>query len=366
MQKNIYLPQVELDMESVTVVCWLVSVGDRVEIEQPILEIETQKAVMDVPSSDAGFVRQLCVAEGDEVPEKSLICVLTDTANEPLNEPASTSTASAESIKDDESTTKQAVDPINPVKASPAARKMARVLGVDLSTVTGTGPQTRITTDDIQAAKDSCQENIASEGWMPIPSARLALIEQMQKSLAEIPQFQVSRQIVVTPLIHSMDDFTFTDRLIQCVARALAVHPTLRTQFKDNCTHVEPVSVAVAMETEHGLVAPVIRDAHNRSLEEVSAMVKDFRDRAGRQSLKVSELKGGLFAVSNLGMFGVDQFTPFVFHSQTAVLAIGCAVEASGNSKMAWFTLGVDHRIVNGAEAARFLETLQKEIREIQ
>ncbi|NQU39742.1 MAG: 2-oxo acid dehydrogenase subunit E2 [Lentisphaerae bacterium] len=367
MQRNIHLPQVELTMESVTVVRWLVSVGDTIKAEQPIMEVETQKAVTEVPSPEAGVVRVLCVQEDDEILEKALICVLTDTAEEAL---AAASEAAANS--GDTATTeplvpgsepKTSAAPAGQVKASPAARKLARERGLDLATVTGSGPGGRITPEDVEAIGRTATKDDRVDEGTPVTAAQRARIQQMQTSLAEIPQFQVSRQMDVAPLAHGSGDVTFTHRLILCVAQALKAHPALRTRLRDDHTFVEPVSVAVAMETEHGLVAPVIREAAGRSLDDIAATVRDFKDRANRRTLKTNELNDGLFAISNLGMLGVDQFTPFVFHGQTAVLAIGRAVcPASGEGSIAWFTLGVDHRVVDGAAAARFLEALQQEI----
>jgi pyruvate dehydrogenase E2 component (dihydrolipoamide acetyltransferase) len=139
-------------------------------------------------------------------------------------------------------------------------------------------------------------------------------------------------------------------------------HPALRTAVDSNRIRVDPVSVAIAMDSRHGLVAPVVRNADQLSLEQISVAIMELRARAEANSLQRAELTGCPFAISNLGMFGVDQFDAFVFHGQTAVLSVGRATDDAANRKSAWFGLAVDHRIVDGAEAARFLETLQQEI----
>jgi len=364
MQKNVYLPNVELNMENVAVTQVLVSVGERVEAEQPILEVETQKATIEVPSSESGYVRELYVKAGDDVGEKALLCVLTDAPGEPFQDPRQTMTLPAERAEtttDAGSTQEQEISTTNIVPAAPAARKLARDLGVDLNSVNGTGPNGRVTVEDVQAAAKPAPATDATD-WTPLPASRVALNAQMQKSLAEIPQIHIARQMDVTPLVRKSEGITFTHRLILAAATALKQHPALRTIIEGDKIKTEPVSVAVAMDTTHGLVAPAIRSADNLSLERIAVMLKEMQGRAEANSLKREEMLNAPFAITNLGMLGVDFFQAFVFHGQTAVLAVGRAVDAAGGRKVAWFNLAVDHRIVDGAEAARFLESLQQEI----
>jgi pyruvate dehydrogenase E2 component (dihydrolipoamide acetyltransferase) len=185
----------------------------------------------------------------------------------------------------------------------------------------------------------------------------MALIAQMQKSRAEIPQFHVARRLEVAPLMTKTDGITLTHRLVRAAAAALVRHQALRTVIEGDRVKVEPISVAIALDTPRGLVAPVVRKADTLSLDEISRRTKELRSRAEAGTLRREELNEAPFAISNLGMLGVDFFQPFVFHGQTAVLAVGRAVDSH-----AWFCLAADHRVVDGAEAARFLETLQQEI----
>ena len=342
----------------------LVSVGDHVTIDQPLVEVETQKAVSEVPSPDAGIVRQLFVAAGDIIDEKALLCILTDSADEAFEAPGSAPVASA-TVAVIEEPASASVGGIVP--AAPAARKLAKELGVDLTRLTGTGPNGRVTVKDVQQAASASVKPatpaVAStpEQWTQLAPSRLALIAQMQKSLAEIPQIHLARQFNVTPLLAG-EGYTFTQRLIVAAAAALSAHAALRTVIRGNEIQAQPVSVAVAMDTPHGLMAPVVRNACSLCLDDVAATLKGFRQKADGNALRREELIDGPFAITNLGMYGVDTFSPFVFHGQTAVLAIGRATDCAGGGKAAWFNLAVDHRVVDGAEAARFLDTLQKEI----
>ena len=369
MQREVFLPQVELTMESALISKWLVCAGDRVTAQQPILEVETQKATSEVPAPAAGYVRRLCVEEGQTVGEKALLCILTDTADEPLKLPHPPGCGPGEVdspiAKTSSPSTFSKGEAIHAqqIKASPAARRLSREFNVDLSAVKGTGPGGRITEEDIRAVA-SGEASVDADGglWQPLPAKRVALIDQMQKSLAEIPQIQVRRRLEVTPLLAKADGIKFTHRLVKAVAAALVRHPALRTEFNANRIRVKPVSVAIAVDSLHGLVAPVLRNADRLSLQQIAAAVTDFRAKADTDSLRRADLTDGPFAVSNLGMLGVDQFDAFVFHGQTAVLSVGRSTEDAPNKTSAWFGLAADHRVVDGAEAARFLETLQSEI----
>jgi pyruvate dehydrogenase E2 component (dihydrolipoamide acetyltransferase) len=364
MQREVSLPQVELTMESVLVSKWLVRAGDYVSVAQPILEVETQKATSEVPSPAAGYVRKLCVKEGQTVGEKSLLCILTDTADEPLQMPGAASPSSM--ARENRQTSSQpagASADAGLVKASPAARRAARELNLDLSAIKGTGPGGRITEEDVRAFTSTGSKTASTDGaWSPLPSTRVALIAQMQKSLAEIPQIHVRRRLDVSPLLTNTNGVTFTHRLAKAVAATLAQHPALRTVFDNNRVRIEPVSIAIAMDSPHGLLAPAVRNADQLSLQQMSAAISELRAKANGNALHRAELANAPFAISNLGMLGVDQFDAFVFHGQTAVLSVGRATDDAAGRKSAWFGLAVDHRVVDGAEAARFFETLQLEI----
>jgi pyruvate dehydrogenase E2 component (dihydrolipoamide acetyltransferase) len=364
MQREVLLPQVELTMESIVISKWLVRAGDRVNAQQPILEVETQKATSEVPSPASGYVRQLCVTEGQTVGAKALLCILTDKADEPIQSSGTKAspTRAVESRQASSHLAGSAAD-AGFVKASPAARRVARELNVDLSLLKGTGPEGRITEADVSAAASAgVNATTSAETWSPLPTMRLALIAQMQKSLAQIPQIHVRRRLDVTPLLANEDGVTFTHRLAKSVAATLARHPALRTVFDSNRVRVAPVCVAIAMDSAHGLVAPVVRNADQLSVPQISAAITELRAKANANALNRSELSDAPFAISNLGMLGVDQFDAFVFHGQTAVLSVGRATEDDAGHHLAWFGLAVDHRVVDGAAAARFLEALQSEI----
>lgn len=368
MQRIIHLPQIELNLERAIVLEFLVSEGARVAEGQSVMEIETQKATAEVPSEASGFLRAFIVAIGDEISLSSPLAILTDEADEPFtleNENVRNSPAGEKPTRAEPEIATISEAPsrsTGKVRAAPAARKRARELGFELQAIIGTGPGGRITVTDVDGHLGCSPLADNSESWTPVSGTRRALIEQMTRGWTEIPQISLMRKLQVGDLMKKSGESSFTSRLIEPLARALRNHPTLRTELKDNRTRLCPVAVAVAMDTPHGLVAPVIHDADSLSLEEISRQIRDYRDRGNRNQLKSEDFRGGRFAVTNLGMLGIDHFTPIVFHGQTAVLSVGKATAGANGCFGAWCGIAVDHRIVDGAEAARFLETLQDEI----
>lgn len=356
MQKNVRLPQVELNMERVQVVRWLVDVGELVGIDQPILEVETQKAAVEVPSMDAGHLRVKCVDTGDEIGEGAVLCVLTDDAAEPFEEPGDA--APAPTTTESAPTPETPAKPAKIVPAAPAARRLAKERGIDLGSVPGSGPGGRVTEADVRTFDENSDVS-AVAGWEPIDPVRKALNDQMVRSLREIPQFHLRREMQVSTLKAAGSGVTFTHRLIQCTAAALKRHPALRTSIADDKLKEQSVDIAVAMQSPTGLVAPVLRNVDEQTLREIVAETRSLAQRL--DGLKREELSDAPFALSNLGMFGIDSFDAFLFHGQTAVLAVGRA-RSDENGVVASFSLALDHRVVDGVEGARFLETLQTEI----
>ena len=377
--QTVLLPNVELNMENVTVTEVFVKPGDAITKGKPLGSVETQKANIEVDSPYSGFVHEVFITVGQEIGEKAPVCTIGEqppSANSVQNSPVAgkPETPSAAEAKATTPTASTTPTPVGKVRASPLARKVAKTLGVDLFKMTGTGPAGRINRCDVEAfhAQSEATEpvsrisaekvSVASSGnWQPFAPARKNLIAQMEAAQS-IPTFSISRQFDVTPLVRKEAGITFTHRLISCLGKALAKHTSLLTTIGPEGWRIEEVSVAVAMETASGLVAPALRNSQTMSLPEVAANVQLLKARADAGQLKRVDFERAPFALSNLGMFGVDVFQPSVFHGQCAVLGTGRATDSAGGRKVAWFTLACDHRAVDGAEAARFFQTLQHEI----
>ncbi len=365
MQKIITLPQIELNLENATVVELTARVGASLKGEDTLIVIETQKATAEVPCGETGYLRTFLIKDGDLVSVHDPLAVLTDDPHEAFQMPergaapiVTAPAASSEMISPPAA--KPAAEDSERVRALPAARRRARELGVDLAMIKGSGPEGRISVEDVESQGGAGQW--PGNGITPVSARRNALIAQMEAGQREIPQIAVLRFMDVSGIAARSEGTTFTSRLIYHVARAAKSHPALLTVLEDNQLKAGPADVAVAMDTASGLTAPVIRRGDEKSLAEIARALADLRKRAEENRLGREDLRDGRLAVTNLGMLGVDLFTPLVFAGQTAVLAVGRTVEV-GDRSSAWFTLAVDHRVVDGAEAARFLATLQAAIR---
>ena len=371
--RTVLLPNVELNMELVTVTNVFVKPGDPVTKGQALGAVETQKANIEIECPCDGFVHEVFISESQEIGEKAPVCTIGEqapaasgapTAVAPPVASASAVTPVAAAVP---SMTSLPVAAEGKVRASPLARKLASSLGLDLRQMTGSGPAGRIKSCDVEefhtrSGVPAAASSPVGGDWQPFPVSRAGLIGQMETAARTIPMFSISRQFDVTPLSRKQPGITFTHRLILCLGRALAAHRSLLTSIDGGRYRMEEVSVAVAMDTASGLLAPVVRNPQALTLPEIAATVQLLKARADAGQLKRADLERAPFAISNLGMFGVDVFQPSVFAGQSAVLGTGRAVDAAGGRKTAWFTLACDHRAVDGAEAARFFQTLQKEI----
>jgi len=371
--RTFLLPNVELNMEGVTVPAVHIKPGDRVEAGQIVATVETQKATVDIAAEEAGFVQEVFVKPGQEVGEKAPVYSYADS-------PPGSSAAPAGAPAAAQATASPAVsagDVPGKVRAAPAARRLAKERAIDLGDVPATGPNGRITSCDVRAfavARPTAAIGQTSavgpatsaagvaEGFRPFPPLRAGLVAQMELAARTIPLFSLCRLVDVTPLARKEKGITLTHRLIACLGQALEAHPALLTTIDGGRIRAEEVAVAVAMDSLAGLVAPAVRQPQRRTLLEISATVKLLKARADAGQLQRADLERAPFALSNLGMYGVDQFQPSVFAGQCAVLGTGRATDSAAGRKVAWFTLACDHRAVDGAEAARFLETLQDRI----
>jgi pyruvate dehydrogenase E2 component (dihydrolipoamide acetyltransferase) len=375
--RTVLLPNVELNMEGVTVAAVHIKPGDRVEIGQVIAAVETQKATVDIHAEEAGFVREVFVKVGQEVGEKAPLCSIGDAPPGATPAPAAGPAAGVDARPGGPAAATPAAaapaaargDTPGKVRAAPAARRLAKEQSIALEEVPPTGPNGRVTSRDVEAFAAASSALAAAagpggaEGWHAIPPLRAALVAQMEAAARTIPLFSLSRLVDVTPLARKEEGITLTHRLIACLGAALEAHPSLLTTIDGGRMRTEEVAVAIAMDSRSGLVAPAVRQPQRLSLQEISATVKLLKARADAGQLQRADLERAPFAVSNLGMYGVDQFQPSVFAGQCAVLGTGRATDAAAGHKVAWFTLACDHRAVDGAEAARFLQTLQDRIR---
>ena len=322
MAAAVVLPKMGLTAEDGEIVRWLVQVGEPVRAGQPLVEVETYKATVEVEAPADGVLRRV-LAAGTTVPGGAPIGIVAG-QDEDIGGLALWGEATER------------------VVASPAARKRALELGVDLAALAGASPGGRIGLEDVERAADATVP--ATGRRVPLNSMRRAIAELMTLS-ASVPQFTLE----ATAEVGSAE--SLSDLVVVACARALREHPGLRASFDgDAIVEHEDVNVGIAVSVERGLLVPVLRQADRLSLPELRAERERLTAAAHAGRLSAADLTGATFTISNLGPLGVERFRALVVPPQAAILAVGAAV----NGRLA-LSLSCDHRVVDGAPAARFL-----------
>jgi pyruvate dehydrogenase E2 component (dihydrolipoamide acetyltransferase) len=415
MATEVKLPRLGQGMESGTIVRWLKSEGEAVSKREPLYELDTDKVTQEVEAEADGVLLKIVVPEG-EVSVGTTVAVIgaegedvsellaasqnggaatpapgggaVDEA-EPIAEPAEPG-PSTTVLRDTEVPSGAAAAPATApastgrVKASPLARRIARERGVDLAAVRGTGPDGRIVAEDVEKAA-TAPVPVAPAVAAPPAEAEVVPLTSVRKTIArrlteawEAPVFQLQGDADATRLLLVREELvarlqegevkpTVNDVLCRIVASALLRHRAVNATYAGDEIHRHPTAnVGIAVAAPQGLVVPVIRAAERLSVSEIAAVRADLVARARDGKLALQDLEGGTFTVSNLGMFGIDRFTAVLNPPQVAILAVGAAVErpvaVDGElaiAPMLTLTLTCDHRAIDGAEGAAFLQTLQ-------
>lgn len=398
MPTTVAMPALSPTMTEGTLARWLVKEGDSVAAGDVIAEVETDKAAMELEAADGGLVGRLLVAEGTEgVPVNQPIAVLlgdgedaaaldgfrpapADAAPEtPAPPPAAAASAAAPRRGGPEGAAER-------IFASPLARRMAERAGLDLAALRGTGPRGRIVRADVEAALSEGPPQAADEAPPPVaaPPAgageivphtnmRKTIARRLSESKRTVPHFYLTVDCEIDRLLAARRKFaerggagrgiSVNDFVIRAAALALREIPDANASWSDDgIVRYGAVDVSVAVATDGGLIAPVVRNADCKGLGEISAEMKDLAARARSGGLRPEEYQGGTFSISNLGMFGVREFSAIVNPPQAAILAVGAGeprpVVRDGALDVATVmtcTLSCDHRVVDGAVGARLL-----------
>ncbi len=264
---------------------------------------------------------------------------------------------------------------LSQINASPLARRMAEEEGLDLTQIAGTGPGGRIIEEDVLRALEGCKPDSAlPPKSIPFAGMRQAIAEQMLHSLHSMAQLTLTSQADVTELAATREalgprwgqKISYTDLLVKAVAVALQDHPLLGAQLHgDEIVMPQEINVGVAVALDEGLIVPVVRQADRLTVLEISARIKDLAQKARENRLDVDEVTGAVFTITNLGMYGIDAFTPIINPPEVAILGVGRIVETPTwlNNQVVprarlTLSLTLDHRVVDGAPGAAFLQTL--------
>jgi pyruvate dehydrogenase E2 component (dihydrolipoyllysine-residue acetyltransferase) len=392
MATEIKLPRLGQGMESGTIVKWLKSEGDKVEKGEPLYELDTDKVTQEVEADASGVLLKIAVAEG-EVPVGRTIAVIgeqgeaVEVAEDAQEEGSPARAREQERERGRAASAEQQVTEIRQpsttngrIKASPLARRIARERGIDLSNVAGTGPEGRVVAEDVErAAATGAPAPLAA----PTPAPEDVEVEQlssMRKTIArrlteawQAPVFQLGITVdmgraldVRKRLVELQADGTkptVSDLITKVCAMALMRHRAANALYRGDSIELHPTAnVGIAVAIPNGLVVPVIRGCERKTIAEIAAARAELVDRARGGRLQQTDLDGGTFTISNLGMFGIERFVAVLNPPQAAILAVGATEEkpvvVDGDivvrSRME-LTLTCDHRAIDGATGAQFL-----------
>jgi pyruvate dehydrogenase E2 component (dihydrolipoamide acetyltransferase) len=369
------LPDLGEGLTEGEIASWLVSEGDEIAEDQPLVEIQTDKTTVEIPSPAAGTVAKILVEEGATVPVGTVLVVIGDDGAAPADEeqPRAEPAPQQEAAAAETAAVRPA--PTGRVRATPLVRRVADELGVDLVTVTGTGPQGRITEDDVRAAAAGPGEAGAPAGGErrePLRGVRRLIAEHLTTSHREVPAVTVVEECDFTALDGVRGERSYLPYVLQATVEGLRAVPELNARLDgDEIVYLERYDLGLAVQTEQGLVVPVLRGADSRSLDELEAEAARLAEAARTGSLKPEELRGSTFTVSSGGKFGGLFATPLVNHPEVGILGVHRIAERpvvrDGEivvRKIGLLACTFDHRVVDGVRASAFLLELIRRLEE--
>ncbi len=435
MATKVHMEALSPTMEEGQLVRWLKKEGEQVSEGDILAEIETDKATMELVARGSGVLRGIALAEGGTAPVGEVIAVIAAPDEDisalvpaaaaaaapasatPVPQPAAPAAAAtpapagppAVELEEEEMTgaslarAREAGDGADGrdgrVRASPLARRLARDAGVALEAVQGTGPGGRIVKRDIEAAARAPARPAAPAAPaaprpalavagadvedVPVSQMRKAIAKRLVTSIGPVPTFYLTVDIDMTRLMAARESVnqrleargiktSINDFIVKAVAVALARHPEVNAQWAETTIRrYNRVHIGIAVAIEDGLITPVVRDANLKGIAEIAAEVRELAGRAREKKLTPEEYSGSTFSISNLGMFGIDEFTAIINPPEAGILAVGAVTERVVVEAGAMvvrprmrITMSCDHRVIDGATGARFLQTLQSMLEE--
>ncbi|MEU3019841.1 dihydrolipoamide acetyltransferase family protein [Nocardiopsis sp. NPDC007018] len=414
---EIHMPRLSDTMEEGVISTWVKKVGDKVSSGDVLVEIETDKAVMEFEAYEDGYLVKQNVSEGDTVPIGEVIGFIADSPDAVPEESAAPAAPAAEEKAEPEAEERpaEAAAPAAPAaeapsgerpRTSPLARRLAKEYGLDITKIQGSGPKGRIVRADIEAAaKDGSaapaapapqpsapapaaqaaptQDDVRGSEEVKTSNVRKVIARRLTESKQTVPHFYLRRSIdaealkafrgqINEQLSSTGVKVSFNDLIVKACATALKLHPEVNTSWiNDTLVQHHRINVGVAVAVDAGLVVPVLHDTDKATLSEISTRTRELAGKARDNKLKPQEMSGGTFSVSNLGMFGIDSFSAVINPPEAAILAVGAmrqeAVVVDGElavrNRIA-LELSVDHRAVDGAVGAAFLKELAEILEE--
>ena len=380
----IIFPKLDEAMRSGKIVRWLKNEGDRVEKGEVILEIESEKTAFEIEAETSGILSKIMAKAGDEVPVGATIAFILQPGEEAPEIPEPVI------VRAKEEKPVEAAKKTELIKASPLAKNIAKEHNIDLTLVAGTGPGGRITKEDVLQALEEGKAvapptkeapELAEEEIVPLSSMREVIARRMIESF-QTPHFYLSVEVdaqelgkirnQLIPVIESQTGIrlTLTDLILKIAAKALEDNPSLNCSYVDGAVKLfKRIDIGLVTAVEGGLVVPVICQADQKSLAEITQARAELVQKARERTLTKEEMTGSTFTISNLGMFEIDQFSAILQPPEAAILAVGRITDKPvvRNGKivirpMITLTLSIDHRVLDGVIGAQFLQSLKNYI----
>ena len=358
MVTKVVMPKLSLTMKEGTVGKWYKKEGETVEKGEPIVEIISEKATYDLEAPTSGILGKILVKEGVDASVNAVLAVITS-PGEAFSE--------IEILAEAPQAVEEAEER---VLASPSAKRLAREYGIDLSFVKGSGPEGRIVEEDVRRFMEEARGILPKiKEIIPLTGFKKTSAERVSASFRTAPHSTIMMEVDVSKAggLHEKLQVSYTAILVDAVAKALLEQPIINSTLDGNQIKIfEDVNVGLAVVTEYGLVVPVIHNADKKSLKEIDTAIKELTEKARLGKLTKEELTGGTFTVTNLGMYGVEFFTPIINPPEAAIVGVGKITEkpvaVDGKVEVKPFmalSLSFDHRIVDGAPAAKFLQKIK-------
>jgi len=390
--KEVIMPRLGLTMKKGTIGKWFKKEGERIEKDEPLFEVETEKITKKIEASGSGILRKIIAPQGSTVPVAEIIAVIAEPDEELPEEILMLERVKRvvpEAVK-----VKEQVKPLEVVarrervRISPLAKKLAEEHGIDVAKIRGSGPGGRIVKQDVLKAVEEAKAVPAPLVFEPAKVAKVIPLTTMRKRIAErltgshltAVHVTATTEVDMTETIKLRQALlregekttgahvSITDIIVKAVAKALREHPIMNSTLEEDQIKIfENIHMGVAVALESGLMVPVVRDADKKSLAEISLATRELAEKARQGTISLDEVTGSTFTITNLGMFGVDTFTPIINPPETGILGAGRIVErpiaVNGEivvRSMMPLSLSFDHRVVDGALAAQFLQRVKQ------
>ncbi len=395
---EITIPRLGWSSDESTFVQWLKNEGDFVDAGEPMFALESDKALQEIESVDAGYLKKIANGpqEGDTVAVGTLVAYLVErdealpSSTAPVADPTPATTPAPITTPDAIEQPKTIDTPVSNIAdihnptISPRAAKLAGQHDVDWKNIVGSGSTGRIRERDVKALIDEQRAQFPGPGHQPLSNLRKTIAQRMLSSAQTTAPVTLTTRVDATNLVLLRNRLrelaspctpTYQDMIIYVAAQSLEMHPAVNSQWTDEgLFQPAGIHIGIAVDTEAGLLVPVVQHVNRLSLSELAAHSKPLIDRAKRRACSLEELNGGTFSVTNLGAFGVDAFTPVINSPQTAILGIGrirrelVVLENDQFAARDQLTLSLtfDHRVVDGAPAAKFLQQISRGIESLK